>query len=154
MEITWSYDVDDIRWEELSLLYKIAPLGDKPVDYLKKVMKNSRYKCFVFSGTQLVGVGRALADGADCSYLCDIAVHPEFQGKGIGKAIVITLLALSKGHKKVILYANPGRESFYEELGFKRMTTAMVIFQDQESALKAGLVKDRSTSISGKAHET
>lgn len=146
MEINFSYSVDDIQWEELSHLYEIAPLGIKPVDYLKTVMKNSRYKCFAFYGKQLVGVGRALADGADCSYLCDIAVHPDYQGKGIGKAIVNELLELSRGHKKIILYANPGRESFYENLGFKLMTTAMAIFQDQASALKAGLVKLHSSS--------
>ena len=141
-EISWTYDVDDIQWEALSHLYEIALLGTKPVDYLKKVMKNSRYKCFVFSGTQLIGVGRALADGADCSYLCDIAVHPDFQGKGIGKAIVKKLLSFSEGHRKIILYANPGKESFYAKLGFKPMTTAMAIFQDQASALKSGLVTD------------
>jgi ribosomal protein S18 acetylase RimI-like enzyme len=145
MEITWSYDTDNIQWEMLSHLYEIAPLGIKPVDYLKKVMKNSRYKCFAYNGQQLVGVGRALADGVDCSYLCDIAVHPDFQGKGIGKTIVNKLLELSKGHKKIILYANPGRESFYEKMGFKHMTTAMAIFHDQESALKSGLVTDHST---------
>jgi GNAT superfamily N-acetyltransferase len=32
----------------------------------------------------LIGVGRAVADGIDCSYICDVAVHPDFQGKGIG----------------------------------------------------------------------
>ena len=142
MKISWSYDTDNIQWEALSHLYEIAPLGTKPVDYLKKVMKNSRYKCFAFSGNELVGVGRALADGADCSYLCDIAVHPEFQGQGIGKSIVKTLLELSEGHKKIILYANPGKEPFYERFGFKRMATAMAIFQDQDSALESGLVKD------------
>ena len=141
MELTWSYDVDDIRWDALSHLYEIAPLGTKSEAYLKKVMRNSMFKCFAFSGTELVGVGRALADGADCSYLCDIAVHPEFQGKGIGKSIVKKLLEFSKDHKKIILYANPGREAFYEKLGFKRMATAMAIFQDQASAMASGLLK-------------
>ncbi len=143
MELTWSYDVDRIRWDELSHLYEIAPLGINTEAYLKKVMRNSRYKCFVFSDTQLVGAGRALADGADCSYLCDIVVHPEFQGKGIGKSIVKKLLAFSEGHKKIILYANPGKESFYGKLGFKPMATAMAIFQDQESAMKSGLLRDK-----------
>ncbi len=41
--------------------------------------------------------------GLDCSYIADVAVHPEFQGKGLGKAIIRKLVALSKGHKKIIL---------------------------------------------------
>nr|WP_320189989.1 GNAT family N-acetyltransferase [uncultured Desulfobacter sp.] len=143
MELNWSYHTDNIDWDELSMLYTIAPLGIKPVDYLKKVLKNSMFKCFVYHKTKLIGAGRAVADGMDCAYLCDIVVHPEFQGKGIGKSIVHKLLARSEGHKKIILYANPGKEAFYEKLGFKPMMTAMAIFQDQDAAVKSGLVKDR-----------
>jgi hypothetical protein len=47
-----------------------------------------------------------------------------------------------KGHKKIILYANPGTEGFYKKLGFKRMNTAMAIFQDQTHALEVGLVNE------------
>lgn len=73
--------------------------------------------------------------------LCDIAVHPRFQGKGLGKAITNRLKELSAGHKKIILYANPGREGFYEKLGFRRMRTAMAIFADQEAAERGGLIE-------------
>jgi ribosomal protein S18 acetylase RimI-like enzyme len=142
MKLTWSYDVDEVQWEELSHLYEIAPLGTKTIAYLKTAMQNSMYKCFVYCGTQLVGAGRALADGVDCSYLCDIAVHPEFQGEGIGKSIVRKLMELSEDHNKIILYANPGKEAFYEKLGFKSMATAMAIFKNQASALASGVLKD------------
>jgi ribosomal protein S18 acetylase RimI-like enzyme len=90
----------------------------------------------------LVGAGRALADGVDCSYLCDIAVHPDFQGHGLGTAIIGKLKELSAGHRKIILYANPGREGFYRKLGFMRMRTAMAIFQDRDRAIREGLVED------------
>lgn len=143
MELTWKSDTDDIKWDELSHLYKIAPLGTKTESYLKKVMGNSMYKCFAYHDNKLIGVGRALADGVDCSYLCDIAVHPDYQGKGIGKSIVNKLLALSKGHKKILLYANPGKEGFYEKAGFKLMTTAMAIFKDQDAAIQSGLVRQK-----------
>ena len=142
MQFTWKYDQESINWEELSNLYKIAPLGDKKADDLQRAFGNSMYKCFVFEGYQLVGVGRALADGVDCSYICDVAVHPECQGKGLGKSIIKKLTSLSEGHKKIILYANPGTEGFYKKLGFKRMNTAMAIFQDQTHALEVGLVNE------------
>ncbi|MCH7901387.1 MAG: GNAT family N-acetyltransferase [Acidobacteria bacterium] len=79
----------------------------------------------VYPNVDLVGGGRALADGLDCSYIADVAVHREYQGVGLGKAIITGLMALSKGHKKIILYANPGTEDFYSSLGFHRMKTAM-----------------------------
>jgi len=138
----WTFDQDSIDWHELSNLYRIAPLGEKKPTDLEIAFTNSRYKCFVFDEDKLIGAGRALADGVDCSYLCDVAVHPDFQGTGLGKALIAKLVELSAGHRKIILYANPGKEGFYKKLGFKRMSTAMAIFQDQERALRTGLVDD------------
>jgi ribosomal protein S18 acetylase RimI-like enzyme len=138
----WIFEEHHIDWDELSNLYRIAPLGEKKPADLQLVFSNSRFKCFVFDGARLVGAGRALADGLDCSYLCDVAVHPDFQGQGVGRAIITRLRELSAGHRKIILYANPGKEGFYRKLGFRNMRTAMAIFQNQEQAAKAGLVDE------------
>lgn len=138
----WIYEQAAIDWNALSQLYRIAPLGDKDPADLQLAFSNSRYKCFVFEQGVLVGVGRALADGVDCSYICDVAVHPDFQGSGLGRAIITRLRDLSAGHKKIILYAVPGKEGFYKKLGFKRMSTAMAIFKNQERALEAGLLNE------------
>jgi GNAT superfamily N-acetyltransferase len=136
----WVYDDAAVDWSALSELYRIAPLGQKSPRDLATVFPNSRFKCFVYAGDQLIGVGRALADGLDCSYIADVAVHPEHQGNGLGKAIISELVALSKGHKKIILYANPGTEGFYAKIGFHRMNTAMAIWRDNESAIASGLL--------------
>ena len=136
----WVFDDSRTDWNELSALYRIAPLGDKSAEHLKHVYANSMFKCFVFDGGKLVGAGRAVADGRDTSYLCDIAVHPEMQGRGLGVKIVETLKEMSAGHRKIILYANPGKEGFYQKLGFRRMRTAMAIFQDRERAVRTGLI--------------
>jgi ribosomal protein S18 acetylase RimI-like enzyme len=142
MELNWIFDQASINWDELSNLYKIAPLGDKKPRDLEIAFSNSRYKCFVFDNEKLIGAGRALADGVDCSYLCDVAVHPDYQGIGLGKEIITKLKELSAGHKKIILYASPGKEGFYKKLGFLRMRTAMAIFQNQERAIDGGLVEE------------
>jgi ribosomal protein S18 acetylase RimI-like enzyme len=138
----WIFDNSGIDWNELSRLYRIAPLGDKKPEDLRISFSNSRYKCFVFDNGEMVGVGRALADGVDCAYICDVAVHPRCQGAGLGKAIVEKLVELSAGHRKIILYANPGKEGFYHKRGFRRMKTAMAIFRNQEQALQSGLISN------------
>ena len=142
MEFTWIYSQDEVNWQDLSHLYEIAPLGEKKVENLQTAFSNSMYKCFIYDHKKIIGVGRALADGIDCSYICDIAVHPKYQGYGLGKDIINKLKEFSKGHKKIILYANPGKEEFYKMLGFKRMSTAMAIFENQDSATKAGILND------------
>ncbi len=142
MKLEWIYDQNKVNWEHLSELYRIAPLGDKPATGLKVVFSNSMFKCFVYDNHILVGAGRALADGMDCSYICDVAVRPEYQGLKIGKLIIEKLVAFSQSHKKIILYANPGKEGFYGKLGFSKMNTAMAIFSDKKYALEVGLIKD------------
>ena len=142
MEYEWKYSDEAVDWNELSHLYRIAPLGEKSPSALQVSFTNSMFKCFVYVSGRLVAAGRALADGVDCSYICDIAVHPEFQGKGLGRQVVSKLVEISKGHRKIILYAAVGKEPFYLKLGFKRMATAMAIFQDQARALEDGLVID------------
>ena len=142
MDFAWHFDQTKINWNELSELYKMAPLGIKLPKDLELVFSNSKFKCFVNHGELLVGVGRALADGKDCSYICDIAVHPEHQGLGLGKEIVRNLVRLSQAHKKIILYANPGKEGFYAKLGFKKMNTAMAIFQNETEMMENGTISE------------
>jgi len=141
-QFTWSFDQTQINWNELSELYRIAPLGIKPAEHLKLVFTDSKFKCFVYHESILVGAGRGLADGKDTSYLCDIAVHPEYQGQGLGKEIVQKLVSLSDGHRKIILYASPGKEGFYAKLGFKKMNTAMAIFQDEADMMTNGTISE------------
>jgi len=137
---SWVYDQTNIDWSQLSELYRIAPLGDKPAENLKIVFSNSKFKCFIFDNCKLIGVGRALADGIDCSYICDVAIHPNYQGLGLGRQIILKLVEFSVDHKKILLYANPGKEGFYYKLGFKKMNTAMAIFNNEQNALDVGLV--------------
>jgi len=140
--LVWSHSIDGLDWNELAALYDAAPLGNKNPSGLKTAFTNSMFKCFVYEDGKLVGVGRALADGVDCSYICDVALLPSHQGLGLGKQIVAKLLELSSGHKKIILYSVPGKESFYEKLGFKRMSTAMAIFENQAVAMERGYISE------------
>ena len=109
MPITWSSTLDGIDWPELEALYRAAPLGNKSAAGLEIVFTNSRYVCFALEQQRIVGAGRALADGADCSYLCDVAVLPSHQGTGVGKAIVAKLVALSKGTRRSSCTPCPAR---------------------------------------------
>jgi ribosomal protein S18 acetylase RimI-like enzyme len=142
MTFEWTDALDNVDWDELSALYRAAPLGHKPATGLRTAFTNSLHRCFVRDNGRLVGVGRVLADGVDCAYICDIAVLPSHQGTGLGKTIVARLLALARGHRKIILYSVPGKEPFYRRFGFRRMKTAMAIFDDQALAIERGYVDE------------
>ena len=142
MAVLWSESISGVDWNALENLYRLAPLGNKNAKDLETVFTNSRFRCFVYETGSLVAAGRALADGADASYICDVAVLPSHQGTGLGKQIVRRLVELSKDHKKIILYSVPGKEGFYRKLGFLRMPTAMAIFENPAKAIERGHLSD------------
>ncbi len=142
MPITWTNSEDQVDWSELESLYRLAPLGNKSAEHLRIVFTNSRYKFFAYEQQKLVAAGRVLADGADCSYICDVAVMPSHQGSGLGREMISRLVEASRGHAKIILYSVPGKEGFYGKLGFRRLLTAMAIFKNQASAIERGYLSE------------
>lgn len=138
MSLQWSDNISELDWEELAALYRAAPLGTKTAADLETAFSNSRYRCLVRQDGRLVGAGRVLADGVDCAYVCDVALLPSHQGLGLGREIVQRLVRLSQGHKKIILYSVPGKEPFYRKLGFRRLLTAMAIFENEAQAIARG----------------
>jgi ribosomal protein S18 acetylase RimI-like enzyme len=141
MSFTWSDSLDGVDWQELSDLMRVA-LGDKPPALLRTAFTNSLYRCFVFDEGRLVGTGRMLGDGVDAAYLCDVAILPSHQGRGLGDQIIRRLMGRARGHRKIILYAVPGKEGFYKRFGFRRMTTAMAVFDDPAAAAERGYVTE------------
>ena len=138
--IQWSSALDSVDWSELSEMYRLAPLGNKAPVWLETAFSNSMFRFFARENDMLVAAGRAVADGVDCSYICDIAVHPSHQGRGLGREVIERLVAASRGHRKIILYAVPGKEEFYGRFGFRRMKTAMAIFENAEQAAHNGYI--------------
>jgi ribosomal protein S18 acetylase RimI-like enzyme len=141
MSFTWSDTLDGVDWQELSDLMRAA-LGNKSAALLRTAFTNSLYRCFLFDDGRLVGTGRVVGDGVDAAYLCDVALLPSHQARGLGDEIVARLLERARGHRKVILYAVPGKEGFYKRFGFQRMTTAMAIFEDPAQAAARGYVTE------------
>ncbi len=92
MPLEWIHSSEHVDWDELSQLYLDAPLGYKAPTDLKIAFSNSMFKCLVYDDGILIAAGRALADGTDCSDICDVAVHPKYQGMGLGREIVSKLV--------------------------------------------------------------
>ena len=71
----------------------------------------------------IVGLGQVKPHGDGSRELASIAVVPAQQGKGIGSAIIKTLLARELG---LVLHLACRREmgGYYERFGFRRLTNA------------------------------
>jgi GNAT superfamily N-acetyltransferase len=68
-------------------------------------------------------MGRVISDGSSDCYIQGLVVLPGYRGRGVGTMILSTLLdyCSSAGVTWVALVAEPGTETFYTALGFRRM---------------------------------
>ena len=88
----------------------------------ERALANSLYTVTAFNENQAVGMGRLIGDGM-YFMIADLVVHPDFQKKGIGGAIMDLLIGYvcREGRSSIQLIAEPGKEAFYEKRGFKRI---------------------------------
>ncbi|EIT84703.1 ribosomal-protein-alanine acetyltransferase [Fictibacillus macauensis ZFHKF-1] len=92
-------------------------------------LQNSLYSYTVYYEKQIIGMGRIVGDGAIYFYIQDVVVHPAYQGQGIGKEIMNSLMTYlqqkAPNQAFVGLFASEGKEAFYEKYHFKNYTPTM-----------------------------
>lgn len=68
----------------------------------------------------LIGLARTVSDDSTICYVQDILVRPDSQGDGIGRALLVDILARYAHVRQTVLITDnePGQRSFYEALGF------------------------------------
>lgn len=74
---------------------------------------------------------------ADESHITNLAVHPEFQGKGFGKLLLKRLVeaSLELGSKKIFLEvrrSNSVAQNLYESLGFEKISIRKNYYQKEK----------------------
>lgn len=69
---------------------------------------------------QLVGFARATSDHAFNATIWDVVVHPEFQSKGLGRALMDRIIGELRAAdiSNITLFADPHVVDFYRRLGF------------------------------------
>ena len=129
-------DCNGVNWESVSETLKSVGMGYHDPDVHRQAFEASHATIFVYSDGNMIGFGRAISDGAYQAAIYDCAVIPEFQGNGIGKIIVQSILQ-HVSHCNIILYASPGKEGFYQKHGFRKMKTGMALFK-KGAAMREG----------------
>lgn len=95
-------------------------LEDFQIDNL---IENSTYKIAIYNKGVLLGLARCISDNSYIYLLCDVMVHPNSQGKGIGKKMIDAFIKhisheIGNHHAKLYIMSLKGKEGFYETLGF------------------------------------
>ena len=120
------YHVDDCALEAeefLGFASRVWP-GDYDVEKTRAALTRT-LNITARDGERLAGCLRILTDGYFFGTITELLVLPEYQGRGVGSAI----LRLAREHAPTLLYfgAQPGVEGFYEKNGCKRSLQAYCI---------------------------
>ena len=97
--------------------------GPDDPDLVARIVSGSH--CFLIASTegQIIGMGRAISDGASDAYLQDITVKKAHRGNGVGSRIIELLVERlnQDGLRWIGLIAERDSHEFYQRLGFKQM---------------------------------
>lgn len=106
----------------LAELFRAAQLN-RPLDDLARIERMyaaSNVVLSAWSSERLVGVLRGWTDEAFDGYICDLAVHPDFQGQGIGRQL-LDMARSERPRVQFILRASAIARDYYEHIGWKRI---------------------------------
>jgi ribosomal protein S18 acetylase RimI-like enzyme len=109
----------DLDPEAVADLFRAAELNG-PLDDLERMrtmLANSQLIISAWDGSRLVGLARTLTDFAFNRLIADLAVHPEYQRRGIGKELIRRTLATSECVKYVV-HAAATSDGYYPHVGF------------------------------------
>lgn len=111
-------------------LYELEELCDavgwsrRPLRKVKRAIDNSFCVISMYEQRgefkQLIGFARATSDHAFNATIWDVVVHPEFQNKGLGRAMMDRMISELRAAdiSNITLFADPQVVTFYQRLGF------------------------------------
>jgi len=98
-------------------------VGD--VEQLGRLISASQRAVIAVSGDEIVGFARAITDGISNGYLSMVMVAEPFRRRGIGRALVESLVGSEPNITWVLRAGRQGAAEFFAKLGFAASTTAM-----------------------------
>ena len=108
--------------EAIRALYAAAPLR-RPIHEparIRRMFDASNVVISAFMGDRLVGLLRGWTDFAFDGYICDLAIHPDFQKAGVGRRLLDLVQGIGEGVQWVLL-ASPIAKDYYAHVGWEKV---------------------------------
>jgi N-acetylglutamate synthase-like GNAT family acetyltransferase len=110
---------------------------DRPLEDMAVAIAHSHPVVTAWDQEHLIGFARATSDGIYRATIWDVVIHPDYQGAGLGRKLVETVLGHPHMHRVERVYLmTTHQQRFYERIGFQEnQTTTMVLFNQEFEAV-------------------
>ena len=79
----------------------------------------------LYEGSRMIGMARVITDFSIIAYLCDVFIHEEFRGRGLGKWLMQSIFEHPDlKHIRRWLLATDDAHGLYRQFGFEQLTDA------------------------------
>lgn len=121
-----------IDFEQLQELFNESAFWaqGRSIKDLSIAIANSEPVISVWDGERLIGFARATSDGIYRATIWDVVIHPDYQGAGLGRKLVETILSHPHVNRVERVYLmTTHQQRFYERIGFEcNSSTTMVLY--------------------------
>ncbi len=98
---------------------------------LKLAIKNSNPVVTVWDQKQMIGFARATSDGIYRATIWDVVIHPDYQGYGLGRKLVETVVSHPLLNRVERIYLMTTHQSeFYKRIGFQENSNTTMILHN------------------------
>ncbi|XBH21059.1 GNAT family N-acetyltransferase [Jonesiaceae bacterium BS-20] len=108
-------------------LRKECGLSQKTAEQSEIAIAGTWFSCHVRDAKtdQAIAMGRVIGDGGWCFLIADMATLPQYQGNGLGRRVIDTLVAHIRANAPqnpfITLVADPAGRRLYEQVGFSEI---------------------------------
>ena len=126
MKLIENPDLNAINWTQVLALYDAVNWDSRTKSDVQFAFNKSTFIGIITVKDRIVGMGRTFDDGLYYGTICDLIIHPDFQGMGYGTLILNNLKDRMKGFQFITLTAAPGKAPFYIKMGWAGQTSAFI----------------------------
>lgn len=130
MNIEYSFDKRPTADQIIELYEKAGlprPTNDKV--RIQKMFDNSNLIVTAWVNDLLVGVSRSITDWVWSCYLSDLAIHPDYKKRGIGKELVRLTKEKLGEQSMILLLSVPTAMEYYPKIGMTKEDRAFTMLR-------------------------
>ena len=124
----------------------------RQIEDLEIAIANSNPVVSVWDNQTMIGFGRATSDSVYRGTIWDIVVHPKYQGAGLGRKLVETILSYPRmSHVEKVYLMTTYQQNFYQRIGFEYNQSTTMILHNQPIEEEIELTTKNQPSLFAKS---